>query len=133
MKYAHRKCEDTNLALQSSVSFFHLRRISLRYMLMVVLLLSFKCVCCFVFSFKHLQLSTNHPRLCEVFAYVLVSVEETLAETANKGNKSVCKMLYLYLPFLGISKIWYVFLLLLHIRGEKISQVKWDLQRWHRL
>lgn len=34
---------------------------------------------CFVFrfSFKYLQLSVNHCRLCEVSIYVLVSVQET--------------------------------------------------------
>lgn len=65
--------------------------------------------------------------------YILISIWETLAETANKVNKSVGKILCCYLPpsFLDISKIWYVFLLL-HIKGGKICLVKWDLQRWHR-
>lgn len=53
---------------------------------------------CFVFcfSFKHPHLSVNHHRLCEVFVYVLVSVQETLAETDDKGSKSVCKIVCLF-------------------------------------
>jgi len=61
-------------------------------MLVAVLLLSLKCVCCFVF-FPLSICSFLLTILDYVTVYVLVSVEETLAETANKGSKSVCKIL----------------------------------------
>lgn len=134
IKYTHRKCEYINLPLQSSIFVFLLIKICLQYMFVAILVcLSSVFVCCFVFSFKQLQLSTNHARWCEFLCMFLVSVGETLAETANKWNKSVCKNTVFIFATFFLDYQQNLIRGVVAYKGGKIWQMKWDLQRWHRL